>query len=63
MDFIWPTPISFMKTPSLRLRLRIARIDASRSLSGPCPAFVRRLSGACPAAGLPLIMPSERGEQ
>ena len=47
MDFIWPTPILFKKTPSLRLRLRVARLRLSRILFGICSVPVRRLFGLC----------------
>jgi hypothetical protein len=35
------TPILNKRTPSLRLRLRVGRINALHSLSGDCPPFVR----------------------
>jgi hypothetical protein len=47
MHFISPPQSSFRKTPSLRLRLRVARLRLSKNLFGICSALVRHLFGAC----------------
>jgi hypothetical protein len=49
MSFIQPLPIFLKKTPSLRLRLRVARPRARSILSGLCPVSVQSFSGPCPA--------------
>jgi hypothetical protein len=48
MHFILLPPSFYRKTPSLRLRLRVAQIRSPQFLSGHYPATVRHLSGDCP---------------
>ncbi len=47
MDFIQPTPILYKKTPSLRLRLRVARLRLGSILSRLCSVVVACLFPVC----------------
>jgi hypothetical protein len=47
MHFIMSPQAFYRKTPSLRLRLRVARLRLGKGLFGVCSAFVRCLFGAC----------------
>lgn len=47
MHFILSPPSLYKKTPSLRLRLRVARLRLLKFLFGVCSVPVRRLFGLC----------------
>jgi hypothetical protein len=47
MHFILPPPSFYKKTPSLRLRLRVARLRLSKILLRICSVFIARLFLAC----------------